>query len=238
MDEHGKPRNRTYDQRTLPRRYACVLTAAACFCVCCAGTMVFRGFQTANERPGQEAFKLITDARSDKVQPATTTRLHVHARAHPDAPPRAQVQQGPSCELVWWFSRSSEQFRVSGSLQFVGSDEQGELRGVREEQWKRLSDPAREQFYWKQPWVAYEGSAEPPKVCGRVDCWIPNSSYFFVACCSQGGRDADGAVMAPPDTFLLMLLWPNQVKYLNLRNNFAQLDVREEGEWRGSRTNP
>ena len=67
----------------------------------------------------------------------------------------------------------------------------------------------------------------------------------------MGGRDAAGEVLPPPRTFLLMLLWPKQVKYFRLTDNFAQLDRPEiNGEierpnkkesivtWSGERVNP
>merc|ERR1719326_608968 len=42
-----------------------------------------------------DAIKMITDARSEKVQ---------------------HIQHSPSAEMVWWFPKSSEQYRLAGSL--------------------------------------------------------------------------------------------------------------------------
>merc|ERR1711972_201870 len=102
-------------------------------------TVVFRGFvELASARePLPTAMKMITDARSEKV---------------------AQILARPACEMVWWFSKSSEQYRISGNLRLVGADSNdASLLAARKQQWGNLSDQAREQFYWKAPGVAYAG---------------------------------------------------------------------------------
>ena len=71
-----------------------------------------------------------------------------------------------------------------------------------------------------------------------------------------GGRDEEGQVLAPPDSFLLLLLRPQKVKYLRLTDNFSQQcdlrvlegkgEVKGEGEkgvayterWETRRVNP
>ena len=143
-------------------------------------TVVFRGFSAFSHSP--YAMKMITDSRSEKV---------------------SQIALSPQCEMVWWFSQSSEQYRITGSLQLVSGEETSEeLLAARKQQWGNLSDPAREQFYWRQPGVTFEGAPDVP----------------------AGGRDEDGKVLSPPDTFLLMLLHPVSVKYLRLTDNMALLD--------------
>jgi len=181
-------------------------------------TVVFRGFLDVGtaERGTEMAMKMITDARSEKVK---------HA-AH-----------NPAAELVWWFSKSSEQYRVAGKLVFVGNSKsdpaagaltrlpaevQTRLRNARQQQWANLRDTGREQFYWKQPGVSYSGSPDVP---------------------SGGRREEDGKVLPPPDNFLLMLLVPNKVKYLRLTDNFAQESVRVADSsgsisWINSHVNP
>eukprot|EP00238_Polyblepharides_amylifera_P004707 CAMPEP_0196582920 /NCGR_PEP_ID=MMETSP1081-20130531/41265_1 /TAXON_ID=36882 /ORGANISM="Pyramimonas amylifera, Strain CCMP720" /LENGTH=145 /DNA_ID=CAMNT_0041903641 /DNA_START=526 /DNA_END=963 /DNA_ORIENTATION=+ len=144
--------------------------------------------------------KMITDARSEKAE---------------------QVAACPACEMVWWFPKSNEQFRIEGDLQLVG--EQGEdgdlsLAQERKQQWGNLSDSAREQFYWNQPGVNFSGEPSPP----------------------NGGRDEDGSVLQVPETFLLMLLWPKRVRYLKLGDNYAQEDTLNEDQltWNSVRVNP
>lgn len=148
-------------------------------------TVVFRGFLPVEERGGAQAFKMITDARSEKVS-------HVS-------------KQSNKCELCWWFSASSEQYRVAGTLELVGpTHASSEMVAHRKQQWGNLSDNAREQFFWEgQPGKSFDKGAAPPPT---------------------GGRDAEGKLLPPPDAFLLLLLWPQQVKYLRLTDNFSQVD--------------
>lgn len=168
-------------------------------------TVVFRGFQdmssssniVCNDKPC--VMKMITDHRSNKVTEATTGNS--------------------SCEMVWWFGKSSEQYRIRGELKFVGNGQfelDDELASVRKQQWGNLSDMAREQFFWKEPGLAYSGESTVP----------------------EGGRDDDGKVLPPPDSFLLMLLFPNRVDYLRLGDNFRQIDQLKGEEWKTSRVNP
>ena len=173
-------------------------------------TVVFRGFQAMDPDGRVEALKMITDQRSEKV-------THVAASS--------------KCEMVWWFAKSSEQYRISGNLKLVsGEDANGYLVAARKQQWGNLSDTAREQFYWKSPGVAFGGTPQVP----------------------AGGRGEDGKVLSPPDAFLLMLLVPQAVKYLRLTDNWAQVDsigrevktgvAETEGvaelAWQATRVNP
>ena len=174
-------------------------------------TVVFRGF--LSPRPKEEGptvekaeescvMKMITDLRSSKVGEASGHTSPATAN---------------TCELVWWFSKSSEQYRVRGSLQFVGGDESDDfLVRMRKEQWGNLSDMAREQFYWRDPSIEYEPQLKVP----------------------EGGRGDDGKVLPPPDNFLLMLLNPTRVDYLRLGDNFRQFDELDGDKWTEKRVNP
>ena len=146
--------------------------------------------------------KMITDLRSSKVGEASGHTSPATAN---------------TCELVWWFAKSSEQYRVRGKLQFVGGDESDDfLVRMRKEQWGNLSDMAREQFYWRDPSIEYEPQVKVP----------------------EGGRGEDGKVLPPPDNFLLMLLNPTRVDYLRLTDNFRQFDELEGEKWMEKRVNP
>lgn len=175
-------------------------------------TVVFRGFVKLPE--GHPCFssvdnlscimKMITDSRSQKV---------VEVMGHPNR----------AAELVWWFGKSSEQYRVTGELLFVGSgqfalDQDRDLLIARKEQWGNLSDSAREGFLVEPtPGASYSGESKVP----------------------AGGRDEEGNVMPPPDNFLLMLLIPKSVDYLLLTNNYRQVDERiASGDWSSLRVNP
>jgi pyridoxamine 5'-phosphate oxidase len=175
-------------------------------------TVVFRGFVKLPE--GHSCYsscdnfscimKMITDSRSQKV---------VEVMGHPNR----------AAELVWWFGKSSEQYRVTGELLFVGSgqfplDQDRDLLIARKEQWGNLSDSARDGFLVEPtPGASYSGEAKGP----------------------AGGRDEEGHVMPPPDNFLLMLLIPKSVDYLLLTNNYRQLDEKSAtGDWSSLRINP
>jgi pyridoxamine 5'-phosphate oxidase len=164
-------------------------------------TVVFRGFQNLpSEHPlaremGDGAscvMKMITDNRSNKVREST------------------------ACEMVWWFSKSSEQYRIRGKLAFVGAGEDKILTSTRKEQWGNLSDPAREQFYWQSSGIDFSGVSIVP----------------------AGGRDEEGVLLPPPDSFLLMFLLPHQVDYLRLGDNYRQVDQLKDGSWTSTRVNP
>lgn len=171
-------------------------------------TVVFRGFQRlpSDHKVAVECdemtcvMKMITDNRSNKVSEATAQS---------------------SAEMVWWFPKTSEQYRIRGQLVFVGGgdfafDEDTTLSAARKEQWGNLSDTAREQFFWQDPGIPYNGESK-----------VPN-----------GGRDDDGNLLGAPKTFLLMLLLPSHIDYLRLGDNFRQIDEIVEKNWVSTRVNP
>lgn len=172
-------------------------------------TVVFRGFMSDNNgNDGNNSkdpciMKMITDVRSSKVEEVTSHTTSI-------------------ASLLWWFSKSSEQYRIVGKVQFVGGTGQFELDSdpyyaqARKQQWGNLSDSAREQFYWRDPNTPYETQFKVP----------------------VGGRDDDGKVLPPPDNFLLMLMFPQKVDYLRLGDNYRQVDELLENEWIPKRVNP
>jgi pyridoxamine 5'-phosphate oxidase len=178
-------------------------------------TVVFRGFQqnlpeslavSINAGSGADdpssssscVMKMITDARSNKVV-------------------RESVSANKCAELVWWFGKTNEQYRIRGELVYVGSAEaaaaeKGDhdavlLARARKEQWGNLSEKSREQFYWPEPGVPYSDDDES-----------------HVAVPFVGGRDAAGVLLPPPPTFLLALLRPRRCEYLRLTDNYRQID--------------
>lgn len=156
-------------------------------------TVVFRGFLQGDNL----TMKMITDRRSSKVK---------------------EAGQGGKCELLYWFGKTSEQYRIRGALRFVGDSEDDKfLASARKQQWGNLSDKAREQFFWDPPGV-YSSQGPVP----------------------EGGRDADGQLLAPPKDFLLVLLRPSRIDYLRLTDNYRSVDEldAEQGEWSSSRINP
>jgi pyridoxamine 5'-phosphate oxidase len=192
-------------------------------------TVVFRGFlKTPNSTTKSNnlpcIMKMITDKRSNKFQEVSS--------AADDTADGSTPSRKNSAEMVWWFSKSSEQYRIRGQLKFVGGDEEDKgLLQSRKEQWGNLSDMAREQFYWVDPGLDYD-------VVNGHEVGIP-----------IGGRGEDGKVLPPPDSFLLMLLYPTRCDYLKLGDNYRQVDDVVEGdgdgdgegegnEWLSNRVNP
>ena len=130
-----------------------------------------------------------------------------------------QIEHSNLCEMVWWFGQSSEQYRLNGALHLVGAlNDNAELISARKQQWGNLSDPAREQFYWHPPGAEYSGTPTVP----------------------PGGRNSEGRVLDPPENFLLLLLVPQSVKYLRLKDNLAITDTLDTSSsaWNFRRVNP
>jgi PPOX class probable FMN-dependent enzyme len=170
-------------------------------------TVVFRGFLPSLDGNQSCQMKMITDARSNKYAEITGG----------GGVNENENENKINCEMVWWFSKSSEQYRISGQLQFIGETESdAHLLSCRKQQWGNLTDMAREQFYWLEPGIPYERESEVP----------------------VGGRDEEGKVLSPPSNFLLMILNPKKCDYLKLGDNFRQLDTLEGEEWKVDRVNP
>lgn len=167
-------------------------------------TVVFRGFLNSANLPEDHSMggdfdgkpcvmKMCTDLRSKKVE---------------------EVAHQPISEMVWWFGKTSEQFRVRGSLMLVGNDDDDKaLQIARKEMWGNLSDPARESF-------------------------LDDESVL-----PMGGRDEDGKVVPVPANFLLMLLNPTYVDYLRLTGaQYRQIDQRvddtQQSTWSSKSVKP
>mmetsp|Transcript_16681 Transcript_16681/g.38505 ORF Transcript_16681/g.38505 Transcript_16681/m.38505 type:complete len:265 (-) Transcript_16681:144-938(-) len=170
-------------------------------------TVVFRGFLNIANFPEQHSMssqngghfegkpcvmKMCTDLRSKKIE---------------------EVAHQPISEMVWWFPKSSEQYRIRGPLLLVGDDDDDRnLQIARKELWGNLSDSARESFLDEES--------------------VP----------SVGGRDQDGKVVPVPSTFLLMLLNPMYVDYLRLTGaQYRQIDQRKntsQSTWSSKRVKP
>lgn len=152
-------------------------------------TVVFRGFLTDTNQ-----LKFITDARSDKID---------------------QIQQRPWAEACWYFPNTREQFRISGYLTLVGSDESHpHIQPARLATWQELSDAARLQFAWPHPGKDKEDQAafNPPP---------PDPQH-------------------PIPNFCLLLLEPKQVDHLELRGEPQNryLYRLDDQEWTVQAVNP
>lgn len=183
-------------------------------------TVVFRGFQDVPaghdlHRPEESLSNLLsfsTDRRSEKVQQSS-----------------GASQPKQSAEVVWWFPHSNEQYRMRGELLFVGSPDDESicshpfynkdevLQKSRVQMWEKHSDGSRESFFRSQAPGVSTASTDS-------NVSIP-----------PGGRDANGTILPPPDTFLLMLLQPYHVDYLRLTDLYRQQDKYDMGKQTWSR---
>lgn len=150
-------------------------------------------------------FRMITDQRSRKVD-------------------QVMGNSNRTAELLWWFPKTSEQYRVRGELIFVGSgrfdyDSDEFLRDARVEQWKNLRDSAQESYFSEPiPGEVFEGDGSQP---------------------ARSTKKGDQEKGSPPDNFLLMLLLPKHVDYLLLSPMYRQIDELDaSGSWRSQRVNP
>jgi pyridoxamine 5'-phosphate oxidase len=91
-------------------------------------TLVFRGWL----EPGSQ-IKFVTDVRSQKA-------LNLGASASPWA------------EACWYFPKTREQFRLSGTLEIVTAESSNtSYSKARQEAWQGMSDAGRIQFDWGMP---------------------------------------------------------------------------------------
>lgn len=193
-------------------------------------TVVFRGFLNnmptghtlwnvcgevaSDDKDGSDGksciMKMCTDLRSKKVE---------------------ENANNPMSEMVWWFPKTSEQYRIRGPLMMVGEDNDDKILSIaRKELWGNLSDPARESFLDPitpgEPFHKDNNNNNK----GGDDVTVP-----------KGGRDEEGKVVPPPKNFLLMLLDPRRVDYLRLTGaQYRQIDVHDDDSksWSQERVNP
>jgi pyridoxamine 5'-phosphate oxidase len=155
-------------------------------------TIVFRGFLAYTDQ-----LKFITDSRSEKAE---------------------QIQQQPWAEVCWYFPNTREQFRITGSLTLVESDNsQPELASARISTWQELSDAARIQFAWPHPG---KGRNKDEQAAFKPPLPDPNQ---------------------PLPNFCLLLLDPLQVDHLELRGepqNRILYYINDQNVWSVTEINP
>ncbi|MEO1620036.1 MAG: pyridoxamine 5'-phosphate oxidase family protein [Cyanobacteria bacterium J06632_3] len=179
-------------------------------------TVVFRGFfdslsfgslshpldaETTPENPSAQdgnQLMIISDRRSEKI---------------------SQIQQNPHAEACWYFTKTREQFRLSGRLQIVTAEtEDSVLKQARDQIWQNISDNARTQFAWPQPKASR----------------IEDSAAF----CPD---EAPARQTALPD-FCLLLLSVHSVDHLSLRgepqNRTLYESTESNNQWSVKAVNP
>lgn len=154
-------------------------------------TVVFRGFLDDQ----QNQLKVITDIRSAKIQ---------------------DLEHQSLSEACWYFTKTREQFRLSGKLQLITAQEpNSDLQQARKITWHNLSAPGRSQFSWSAP-------AQP----------LADNSAFTVE-----SNDTN----TPHNNFCLLLLTPHRVDHLQLRSDPQQrclYNLQEGQTWTIQAVNP
>lgn len=153
-------------------------------------TVVFRGFLDDTNQ-----LKFATDARSQKAD---------------------EIEHQSWGEACWYFTKTREQFRITGTLTLVGANHPDpKLQKARQTTWQDLSDNARIQFAWPHP-------GEP-----RADA----------AAFAPPPPDP----VEPLPSFCLLLLEPVQVDHLELRGepqNRCLYHLDSEQVWSNQAVNP
>jgi PPOX class probable FMN-dependent enzyme len=154
-------------------------------------TVVFRGF-----REDSDSLQIVTDSRSEKI---------------------IQIANCNDGEICWYFPKTREQFRLSGSIALISSEDRDpENRKARGRVWCELSDAARLQFAWPFPKQPRDGNS---------DAFTPEPP------------DEN----KPIDTFCLLLFTPERVDHLQLKGNPQDrtlYSLSDAGEWRMESVNP
>ena len=154
-------------------------------------TVVFRGFMEDK----RSSLKIITDIRSAKIK---------------------EIEHQSLAEICWYFTKTREQFRISGNLRLVTFQETDpSLQKVRKITWHNLSDSARSQFAWADP-----GQPLSNKSAFDVDLLDPKM---------------------PLDNFCLLLLIPTKVDHLQLKGDPQQrciYKLEADSTWSSQLVNP
>lgn len=157
-------------------------------------TVVFRGFVDQSN-----ACKIITDYRSEKIADLT-----------------AQNQ----AEIAWYFTKTREQFRLSGTIEIVTAHCHGStFYAERKATWHSISDAAKAQFLW----------AKPKDIRTDLTIQMPAST------------NAEMPLDMPVENFVLLVFHPHAVDHLELRGNpqnryLYQLD--HDHLWHTTEVNP
>ena len=154
-------------------------------------TVVFRGFLDDE----QNRLKIITDFRSAKIK---------------------DIEHQAVGEICWYFTKTREQFRITGSLYLVtASDPDKNLIQARLSTWQNLSDSARSQFAWPDP-------AQPAADKSAFEIEPPNADK-------------------PLENFCLLLLSPQKIDHLQLKSDPQQrhlYSLQSDRRWTTQAVNP
>jgi len=153
-------------------------------------TVVFRGFQ-----PETNNILIITDLRSEKI---------------------THLQTQPQSEICWYFTKTREQFRISGLITIVFANTENEqLSKLRDNIWQQISDKAKEQFTWATP----------------KELVIKNSEE----------KQDNYNLEKPVENFCLLIFKPKEVDHLQLKGdpqNRYIYNLDQDNNWQIREVNP
>jgi PPOX class probable FMN-dependent enzyme len=122
----------------------------------------------------------------------------------------AHVRGDGRAEIVFWLPGQQTQFRVFGEMRVIAL---GQDEPLRRELWRELNDQARSIFFWPTPGIAVAQDEAYPR--------------------------AVSADVAPPKTFEVLVLRPQQVERLTLSSfPHRRRRWRADSNWSGVDVNP
>jgi PPOX class probable FMN-dependent enzyme len=152
-------------------------------------TVVFRGFSD------EGVLQMATDRRSEKVQ---------------------QIAHNNWGEACWYFPKTREQFRLTGTLSIITADDDDSvMASARHHLWESLSDSGRSQFTWPHP-----GHPRADDEAFQIEPPSPNQ---------------------PLPDFCLLLLAPTQVDHLELKGtpqDRHRYRLKDDRQWSIEPINP
>ena len=173
-------------------------------------TVVFRGFH-----PITHQLQIITDRRREKIE-------HLHGQ--------------PWVELCWYFPKSREQFRLSGTLSVILSETPEQT--IRQQLWNAISSKAKAQFYWPSPGQPFD-EAETLSVTNDPIQGDEASDTFAQTPDSSRTLSNRSSDSEPPDSFCALLLNATAVDHLTLAaDQTRQRFTLEDEGWTVQRINP
>ncbi|GAB4211356.1 MAG: hypothetical protein OHK0012_03690 [Synechococcales cyanobacterium] len=115
------------------------------------------------------------------------------------------LRHHPWVELCWYFAKPREQFRLLGTAVLHDHDSRDPLR---QQTWQQISPSGRLLWFWPTPGAS---QAEP-------------QSYATTLSESE----------PVPNTFVLVVVHPQEVDHLQLRGNELYPQLRTRWQWQGS----
>ncbi|KAL3911084.1 MAG: hypothetical protein SGILL_007421 [Bacillariaceae sp.] len=201
-------------------------------------TVVFRGFLSNVESDNDDLYNVCGTTQNNSDDTDSNLLLPCIMKMCTDGRSKKveELAKNPISEVVWWFPKTSEQYRIRGNIILVGGgDNNTESNNItdiaRKELWGNLSDPARDSFLDDSTIIPGEVFVES------------NKEQTTTKTTTGGGRDPETGkvIQPPPSNFLLMLLSPTNVDYLRLTGaQYRQVDTLDSTtkQWSSKRVNP